>query len=274
MKKHFLVFLAGIVLASPCDAGVFQQGLSRLERAIQIHGIKNHPVLERNLARWRLAAMVDPPTFVLVDTARFRVAFYVNHRLTLESRALVGQKDSPTPVFNAFIDGVVFHPWWQVPEDIAVREIAPLIKDQQPVLEEAGIMAFRKRDGKRIPLGDFSPMSAILKQAPTNQNPLGTLKFLSRNPLSILLHGTYETELFEATNRAVSHGCVRVEKAMDLAKFLLQYSGAKVETKTLAEEDRTILFPRKIPVYFQYWTAWADEQYQIHFERDIYGWDR
>lgn len=277
MGKSFLILLLLPVTlrADVTKANYFQLGLARLEKAVQQKKVSNR-LLDLNLARWRSAARFTDSTFILVDTTRFEVSFYFQNRLLFHSRALVGQKKSPTPVFETTIEAVTFNPWWQIPESIAIEEMLPLIKENPSALEDAGIMAFRKRDQKRVALSEtLSPLTShfeyVLKEAPHPQNPLGNVKFNSKNPLSILIHGTHEPELFESNNRAVSHGCVRVENARDLANRLLEIYG--VRRFNGSGEETEIRLPRKIPVFFRYWTAWADPNLQIHFEKDVYGWD-
>lgn len=195
--------------------------------------------------------------FILVNLTAFQVEVFYQGRSVYQSRALVGQSDTPTPEFDAEILSIVLNPSWQIPESIVAREILPLIRKHPDEMEKKGFSAFEKMDGRQVSLREVRSSSRyIFKQSPGPSNPLGDIKFSSENRYSIIIHGTYEKELFHATNREVSHGCVRVEKSRELAIVLLRAMGFAVDghwvSKALeTNQEREVRLPRKIPVYFR-----------------------
>jgi L,D-transpeptidase YcbB len=294
--RQVCFFFIFAIWAQPLYANPFMFEAKRLERATaQLESIadikRDLDILKRNIGRWWAAAeLASNPTekaFVLVDIAGFRVSFYVNGEAVFHTKALVGRKQSPTPVFRAEIDKIVLNPWWVIPESIAVQEILPLLKKDTELVSEKSIVIFQRKgkswknikledvDWKNVKPGNF-PFQ--FKQRPGEENPLGDIKFVSRNRHSIFIHGTIEPELFHAEKRAVSHGCVRLEDPLALAKLILKYTGTRFPPVALEEiargdNEMILTLSRKIPIYFGYWTAWVDQNHKPHMREDIYGWD-
>lgn len=262
-----------VLLGSRGFCSLFERESHRLSLAIKKADLEHGETadLRLNLLRWKTAAeLFKEKTFLLVDIAGFAVKLYHDDRLVLESRALVGSRKSPTPVFKTTIEAVVFNPYWNIPKEIAIKEMLPMIQNNPSLLNEYEIEGSRGEDLRGIDWARTNLFSFphFLRQAPGPKNPLGRVKFISRNPYSVLLHDTVEPQLFDAVDRAVSHGCVRVEKAAQLAELL---TGIKaVEEGT----ERRIRLKEKLAVYFGYWTAWADENLVIHRRKDVYEWDR
>jgi murein L,D-transpeptidase YcbB/YkuD len=116
-----------------------------------------------------------------------------------------------------------------------------------------------------------------LRQKPGGQNSLGKVKFMYPNSNNIYLHDTPAKSLFNNDDRAFSHGCVRVEKARDLAILITKEDGnwteAKVDERMNGSKETTYNLKKKIPVYIAYFTAWADENGNVAFFEDIYNRD-
>ncbi|HKG05796.1 MAG TPA: L,D-transpeptidase family protein, partial [Pedobacter sp.] len=116
------------------------------------------------------------------------------------------------------------------------------------------------------------------KQRPGEDNSLGKIKFMFANESSVYLHDTPAKAAFKQPMRAVSHGCVRVEEPLELAKALFG-EGAKLELikKEMAETEnqtaRDIALPEKVAVNLTYFTCWADDLGALQFRKDIYGQD-
>jgi murein L,D-transpeptidase YcbB/YkuD len=108
-------------------------------------------------------------------------------------------------------------------------------------------------------------------------NALGRIKFMFPNKFHVYLHDTPARELFQRTIREFSHGCIRIEKPIDLALYLLSGSPGWSEERLLEEieksVDRIVRVPNPIPVHVLYWTAWVDEDGTLQFRNDIYGRD-
>ena len=116
----------------------------------------------------------------------------------------------------------------------------------------------------------------MLVQQPGPDNALGQVKFLFPNSYSVYLHDTPSRAAFNQAQRSVSHGCVRLERAIDLAKLLLGREGTwtpeKIDETLSGDETVNVSLKQPIPVRIFYWTAFVEGD-QVSFRDDIYGWD-
>src|SRR5262249_21238669 len=108
-------------------------------------------------------------------------------------------------------------------------------------------------------------------------NPVGHVKFMCPNPFDVYLHDTPTTPLFKRRERALSHGCVRIEEPLALAEFLLRdrpgWDRAGIEAAIDTSHNQAVTVPEPVPVHFFYFTAWVDERGDVEFRRDLYGID-
>lgn len=187
-----------------------------------------------------------------------------------------------TPQLKSMIHSVQVNPVWNIPESIATNEITKHAAEDRYYLANNNIDVFK--DGQKIEdpeTIDFSEAGVgknyLFKQRPGDDNSLGKIKFLFNNQSSVYLHDTPAQQPFTYAMRAVSHGCVRVEKPQELAKALFG-SGAKFDKIKEGMESENpvatdISLPKKIPVYLTYQTCWLDEDGVIQFRKDVYGLD-
>src|SRR5690606_27346836 len=114
-------------------------------------------------------------------------------------------------------------------------------------------------------------------QNPGTDNSLGRIKFIFQNPYAIYLHDTPAKAMFKESNRAVSHGCVRVEEPVKLAQFLLnddkEANKIKQEISTTDNiTPRWVMIKKPVPVFIAYYTAWTDDNGKIITANDVYGY--
>ncbi|MEJ2025424.1 MAG: L,D-transpeptidase family protein, partial [Deltaproteobacteria bacterium] len=116
-----------------------------------------------------------------------------------------------------------------------------------------------------------------LRQDPGPKNALGRIKFIFPNKFSVYLHDTPSRTLFQKTTRNFSSGCIRVEKPVSLAVYLLrdekQWTRKRIQETIRSGKRVAIPLRRPIPVHLQYWTAWVDELGRLQFRDDIYDRD-
>jgi len=116
-----------------------------------------------------------------------------------------------------------------------------------------------------------------LRQRPGDDNPLGQLKFMFPNEFDIYLHDTPADHLFKEAERDFSHGCIRLEKPVELADLLLKgdpkWTPEALQAAIDSGENQTITLKRPIPVHILYWTAWVEPDGTVEFRKDIYGHD-
>lgn len=218
--------------------------------------------IETSLERWRWLPRPPEAQYLLVNSAGGRLAVVDEGRAVLAMDVIVGAPRTPTPLFHSAVEKVVLAPSWYIPASIAKAEILPRLRRDPGYLNRQGI--------RRLPGGG-------LRQEPGPRNPLGRLKFIAPNPFSIGLHDTPARHLFGRTDCAFSHGCIRLEKPVELATFMLRndttWTRARIEAVIAAWRETTIPVPHPVPVYVLYWTAWVDAEGTVHFRSDRDGTD-
>ena len=255
--------------------------------------VLNTPVEERisriklNMERWRWLPDAMGPSYIMVNTAGFRIHMVKNDQIVESMRAIVGKVDRPTPVLSEQITYLEMNPYWNIPHAIAVNDILPRIQRNPNYLRRNKIRVFEnwQNNAKEIDptLVDWAEENEYtfafkLQQAPTKTNALGQIKFMFPNEFAIYLHDTPAHHLFEKNQRTFSSGCVRIEKPIALAQYLLKSnsgwdSEAIVETLE-SRKTRMVRLENPTNVYLLYWTAWVDENDLLHFSDDVYGKDK
>lgn len=241
-------------------------------------------LLALNMQRLRiLPAYVD--TAIMVNIPNYSLNYYLDGREVLSSKVIVGTEKRKTPLMSSALSNVVVNPPWNVPAKLVREDILPKIMRDRDYLEKYGYRIFSNasRDAELInpAMINWGRLSARnfpyhLQQQPGASNSLGRFKFNMPSSDAIYLHDTPHHELFQKDIRALSSGCVRVNKALDLGKMLLHDAGwddARVSS-TLAQGDtRSVRVHKPIPVKLYYLTAWISENGQPQFRTDIYGYD-
>jgi murein L,D-transpeptidase YcbB/YkuD len=186
-----------------------------------------------------------------------------------------------TPQLNSMIHSVQVNPVWNIPESIATKEIMKIAAQDPYYLDNEGIDVYQGGNKVENPETiDWSTASGdeySFKQRPGDGNALGKIKFLFNNRSSVYLHDTPAKLAFNREVRAISHGCVRVEKPQELALALFgqgeKYDRIVREMESNNTESTDIGLPNKVPVYITYITCWADENGRLQFRNDVYGLD-
>jgi len=214
--------------------------------------------IEANLERWRRLPHDLGNRYVWVNLADFTLAAYDAGSRVLQMKIIVGSQYSPTPIFFDRVAYLIFNPYWLIPPTIAREEILPKGREY---MEREGI----KTDSE-----------GRLRQGPGPKNPLGRIKFMFPNQFDVYLHDTSKAELFARQDRTLSHGCVRVEKPVDLAAFVLSGKWSREQIIAIIEsgENKRADVPDPVPVYILYWTAWVDSDGTMEFRDDVYGYDQ
>ena len=262
-------------------------------------------ILMVNLERLRWKNLPTEKKYVWVNIPDFSLDVIENDKSILNMKVCVGEgrnqnnldnlveydendlkKDRPfnreTPQLKSLIHSVQVNPVWNIPESIATNEISKLAAKDRYYLSNNNIDVFENgkiiEDTETI---DFSDSSVgkkyAFKQRPGDDNALGKIKFLFNNESSVYLHDTPSQAAFNKEMRAVSHGCLRVEKPQELAQALFG-NGAKFDKiKTGMASSNPVAtdlsLPKQIPVYLSYFTAWQDNTGTLQFRKDVYGLD-
>jgi len=239
--------------------------------------------LEINMERWRWLPRELGARYLLVNIANFTLEVVEHHHPVLTMRAIVGRPDRRTPVLRSALSQVVLSPYWHVPPRIALQDKLPLIRKHPGYLAHHGFQVFRGNqavDPATIPWSQVTRthFPYMLRQRPGATNALGRIKFLFPNPFDVYLHDTPSRELFHASVRAFSSGCIRLEKPLELAAYLLREDPAwtpnKIRTAVERPREQVVHLAIPLSVYVLYSTAWVEADGSVHFRPDLYERDK
>ena len=243
--------------------------------------------LELALERLRLTPLPNAPRAIVVNVPEFRLRAYEIRDGRLEVKAamnvIVGNaRKTRTPLFDAEMQFVEFSPYWNVPPSIARGETLPKLRREPGYFDQQGF-EFVGSDGRVV--GGFSEahLDAVqrgqmrIRQRPGARNALGDIKFVFPNPDNIYLHHTPTPQLFKKDRRDFSHGCIRVEEPLELAKFVLadepEWSEERIVQAMTKGRSATLRLREPFPVIIAYFTAVVRDG-RVHFFPDIYGHDK
>jgi murein L,D-transpeptidase YcbB/YkuD len=215
-----------------------------------------------NLERDRWMPRSLGQRYILVNIPAFHLDAYDSGQKVLDMKVIVGQEyeDKATPVFADSMETVVFRPYWLITPDIQAKETEPKIAADPNYLAANNLEYYKDGGATRI------------RQKPGPENSLGLVKFLFPNDFNIYLHDTPQKELFDKDVRAFSHGCIRVEKPVELAAWVLGWDQSKVTQYEQGQDNNSVKLPRKLPVYIEYATAYVRDG-QLYFGNDLYHRD-
>jgi len=216
-----------------------------------------------NMERWRWLPQDLGARYIMVNTPAFQLDAIENGKSVLSMRVVTGKKENPTPVLVDEMTSIVFSPYWNIPPDIVEKEILPKLETDPTYLERNNMEV--DETGQRY------------RQRPGKGNSLGQVKFVFPNHFNVYLHGTPSQRLFNRVERDFSHGCVRLERPLDLAKYVLRDQPEWTEERIVAAMDsgteQSVKLKQPLPVYLVYFTAW-EEQGALKTVPDVYGIDR
>ncbi|MDW8066062.1 MAG: L,D-transpeptidase family protein [Aquificaceae bacterium] len=226
---------------------------------------------------------IDSRRAVLVNIPSFELFYIEGGRVVLTSKVIVGRNYKedfrPTPMLQSKINSITINPKWYVPLSISVKDILPKVKKDPTYLKRKGFKVFymgEEIDPMHINWNlykeDYFPFKLVQEAGP--KNALGRIKFNFPNPFAVYLHDTPDKHLFRQAKRAFSSGCIRVERAKDLALKLLgeDWSIERLESTIKKGETRNIALKESVPIYLLYFTAF-EEDGKLQFREDLYGYD-
>lgn len=212
--------------------------------------------LALNLERRRWLARDPAATRIDVNTATTTLIYLRAGRVAWKSRAVAGSAKNQTPALGETFKQLVVNPPWNVPDGIAKEEILP---KGQAYLDEQDMYV---EDGRVV-------------QRPGPKAERGQVKFDMQNKYAIYLHDTPSKAAFARGERHLSHGCVRVERAVEFARLLATDAnkGPEFDEALASGETKVVELGHDLPVRLLHHTAYVDDQGRIAFTGDPYGWD-
>lgn len=233
--------------------------------------------LEINLERWRWLPEDLGDTHVLVNVPTYQLSAVENRRLVLQMRVVAGSARTPTPIFHSAMQSVVFSPYWNIPRSILRGEIRPALAKDPGYLERKNMEVLRNGQAVDLAEVDFSDPSVRVRQRPGAANSLGYVKFLFPNDFHVYLHDTPADALFDRMARNLSHGCVRLEKPVELARWVLrnqpEWTDEKIQSAMDSGREKHVRLDKTIPIYIVYQTVWIADDGMVLFAKDVYGHD-
>lgn len=244
--------------------------------------------LKLNFYRITNFAGASDEQYVYVNIPEYSLRFVKAGDVKLKNNVIVGKPSWETPAFSDEIEKFVVNPEWRIPTSIATKEIAPKVAEDPDYLVKNNI-EIRKNsyldsqtvNPSNIDWDSIKPyqFDHFLVKRAGEENPLGEVKYLFPNPEAIYVHDTPAKHRFSQANRALSHGCIRIEKPFSLAREIIKHEG---EVQTLNNMDsalaqnstQTFYLDEPLPIHLVYWTAWVDENKLVNFRDDIYQRDK
>jgi murein L,D-transpeptidase YcbB/YkuD len=244
-----------------------------------------------NMERWRWMPENLGSVYVWDNVPEFMTRVVKGNKEIFKEKIIVGLPEWATPTFSADMKFIIFYPEWGVPDGIKTRELLPRLRNASggffgifgggggEVLRAYGLRAYRNGqpvDPDSVDWGSVNILNYSFIQPAGGKNPLGFVKFRFPNRHDVYMHDTVEPQLFARANRALSHGCMRVQNPRRLAEILLQEDKGWSKEKVgdvIAAGGSEISLEKPIPVHVTYFTALVDADGKITTFPDIYGHD-
>lgn len=249
----------------------------------------NKPVMVRllqlkfalNYYRW-LNCITVKQSVIVVNIPASYLKVYEYNNVILEMRMIVGKTSTPTPTLSSTVSEVILYPYWHVPYDIATKELLPIIK-RNPGYINSGNYQVLNRSGKIVDPYSINWHSLsrsyfpyLIRQSTGCDNALGLLKLNFYNPFSVYLHDTPGKNLFSLNKRFFSHGCMRMQKPMELGHLVLKNNKIAIDTLEQKgclrnQSPVTVRADEKIPVIVWYNPAGIDSTGRVIYYEDVYN---
>lgn len=218
-------------------------------------------VVNMERCRWISPQVFTAKEYLFVNIPAYEMKMIRDGNVVFESLVVVGDSATETVIFGGKMSYIVFSPYWNLPKSIIAKEVMPGIEKNKNYLEEH----------------DMEWNNGQVRQKPGKNNSLGLVKFMFPNSNDIYFHDTPSKNGFKKENRALSHGCVRVQKARELALTILQddenWTPEKIDAAMYAGKESICTLKNKIPVHIGYFTSWVNDKGEINFYEDIYERD-
>ena len=288
------------------DSAVFDQALEHAVISFQErHGLNNDGIagpvtvealnvpaetrvrqIELNLERMRWTSRNLGHRYIIVNIAGFKLDVIENDATIMSMDVIVGKPYWHTPVLSETMNYIVINPSWNIPDSIAVEEVLPGIQEDPDYLNKRNIKIMSswsddatEINSKTVKWFEITEDDFHYKliQKPGPSNPLGNIKFMFPNKYNVYLHDTSGKGLFSRNVRSFSHGCIRIERPLDLAEYLLSdnpvWSRKKILKSIKTRKTQFVSLSKPMRIHLLYLTAWVDEQGILQFRNDIYGRD-
>jgi L,D-transpeptidase YcbB len=224
-----------------------------------------------------------PERYLSVNIPAFELTVFESDSIVFASKVIVGRIESKTPQLQSVIKSFIIYPYWHVPRRIATDELLPHIQRDTTYLERNNFEVLNTANeivsAESI---DWSTLNShyfpyVLRQREGRDNSLGIIKFVFSSEYGVYLHDTNSRRLFKKEKRAFSHGCVRVEKAVELAHYLVKDDSvyttpADLEQYLDLKQRLQLKVVNPLPLFIEYYTCVFKDGSVLYYT-DVYGDD-
>ncbi|WP_223295915.1 L,D-transpeptidase family protein [Shewanella sediminis] len=252
--------------------------------AINVTPLQRVEQMQRNLWRWITLSTPNAEKLVWINIPGYQLSIFEQGSVTLQMKVIIGKPSSPTPILSTYLTKLTINPSWRPPASIIKSELLPLNAAEPGYLNhkqfELHGVGLNKKHVIKLGDVDSKQLPTLLRQyrlvqAPGEDNALGKMRFTIVNRHSIYLHDTPAKQLFKRNVRALSHGCIRLEKPIALSSYLVETDERARELQKAVGGSGTRHFSLSspIPVYITYHTSWVDAAGKLQVRPDIYNLD-
>ena len=269
--------VSNIISGLDCQDHDYQILKKYLKDSIKVTDSLKYKKIAMAMSFLRYLSVNKQSEYIVVNIPETEARYYQKDQLSLKMKIVVGKKKNPTPTIASYITNIVTFPYWNVPFSIASKELLPKVQKDESYLERNN---FEVVDAKGNVVDDSDlnwdsytekTFPYFFRESTGPNNSLGVLKFYLQNPFIIYLHDTNSKGAFAKDSRFLSHGCIRLEKPIELADLLTRGEIDERELKTGKKdtESKTIRLDRKVQVFIVYMPVIVDGQ-KVTFLNDIY----
>jgi len=250
----------------------------KLKEQIQNHSDDTIRQLSLSLNLFRWIRHFNVKEYIVVNIASATLRYYQDDALKLTMKVVVGKPSTRTPRFAAYCNEIVLYPYWNVPHKIAVNELLPIARKSPDVLElmnmqvldnKGSVLDMNKINWKTFNKNNFPYR---FRQSTGCDNALGVIKFNLTSPYDVYMHDTNLKSAFQSGYRYYSHGCIRVEKPIELGNYLLdnKLDSSFLQSCLKNQVSIPVTLGRKIPVFVIYTPVEIDDSGKVRYYKDIY----
>jgi murein L,D-transpeptidase YcbB/YkuD len=248
--------------------------------------------MEMALEHWRWEPKKYPERYAIINIPSAEINVFEwdkKHKLdtlVLNSKVVVGKPENQTPTLKSKINYMLVYPYWNVPFTIAWKEILPMVQKDTNYIHKKNFEVINGRGEVVTNLGKLNwkkynkeYLPVRFRQRIGDDNSLGICKFNFNSKYGVYMHDTNSKRYFKTFYRYQSHGCIRLEKFIELARFLIRDDTLKIPYDTLnayfvREQQQQINLRKPLQIYVRYYTASADSNFKLHLNLDIYRKDQ
>lgn len=250
---------------------------------IRLNNLSKDIFIINLLKKFEIENYIDS-NYIKINIASNSLELVQDNLTILNMKVISGNPKHPTPTLISEISSIITYPYWNVPRGIAIKEYAPKFeKDPSYADKHNFVLVDSKEQYYNVDIIDWKIITEktfnyTLRQLSGCDNSLGVLKFYFESPFDIYLHDTNAGYLFSQANRHYSHGCIRIEKYIDLAEFLLknskEFSREALELCLKNQNAKWIKTSTKIPLIITYQTLEVNKNGYLVYHKDIYERDK